>query len=72
VPDADIIIATWWETAEWVARLSARKGAKVYFIQHDERFVHMPQDRVEKTWALPFYRITIATGWRPWPASLPR
>ena len=26
VPDADVVIATWWETAEWVARLPASKG----------------------------------------------
>src|SRR5438105_624514 len=31
-PDADIVIATWWETAEWVAALSPRKGAKAYFV----------------------------------------
>jgi len=36
VPDADVVIATWWETAEWVAALSQSKGAKVYFIQHHE------------------------------------
>ncbi len=60
VPDADVIIATWWETAEWVAELPRSKGAKVYFIQHDERFVNQPGQRVEATWRLPFYRITIA------------
>jgi glycosyltransferase involved in cell wall biosynthesis len=68
VPDADVVIATWWETAEWVANLPARKGAKVYFIQHDERFTHQPHDRVEATWKLPFYRITIAD----WLADLGR
>jgi glycosyltransferase involved in cell wall biosynthesis len=36
VPDADVIVATWWETAEWVAALSPRKGAKVHFVQGDE------------------------------------
>src|SRR4051812_29532092 len=25
VPDADVVIATWWETAEWVAALSSSK-----------------------------------------------
>ena len=34
VPDGDVVIATWWETAEWVVELSSRKGAKAYFIQH--------------------------------------
>ena len=40
--------------------LPRSKGAKVYFIQHDERFVNQPGQRVEATWRLPFYRITIA------------
>ena len=60
VPDADVVIATWWETAEWVNAFPAKKGKKVYFIQHDERFVGQPGQRVEATWKLPFYRITIA------------
>src|SRR5665811_1910895 len=38
VPDADVVIATWWETSEWVSALAPDKGAKVYFIQHHEVF----------------------------------
>lgn len=60
VPDADVIVATWWETAEWVAKMSDAKGAKAYFIQHDERFDNMPRERVEATWGLPLHKITIA------------
>lgn len=60
VPDADVVVATWWETAEWVANMSESKGAKAYFIQHDERFGNMPKERVEATWALPVHKITIA------------
>ena len=60
VPDADVVIATWWETAEWVAKLSPAKGRKAYFVQHDERFANQPLDRVAATFGLPFYRITIA------------
>ncbi|HVT88762.1 MAG TPA: glycosyltransferase family 4 protein [Tepidisphaeraceae bacterium] len=61
IPDADLVIATWWETAEWVAKLSPNKGAKAYFIQLDERTV-VPDDvswghRVAKTWLLPMYKI---------------
>src|SRR5690606_5881114 len=33
VPDADVVVATWWETAGPVAALSPRKGAKAYFMQ---------------------------------------
>jgi glycosyltransferase involved in cell wall biosynthesis len=60
VPDADVVVATWWETAEWVANLSESKGAKAYFIQHHEVFDYLPKDRVEATYSLPLHKITIA------------
>jgi hypothetical protein len=28
VPDGDVVVATWWETAAWVKALSPSKGAK--------------------------------------------
>ncbi|MBC7618030.1 MAG: glycosyltransferase family 4 protein [Candidatus Saccharibacteria bacterium] len=33
VPDADVIIATWWETAVWMHAMPAAKGKKVHLIQ---------------------------------------
>jgi len=60
VPDADVVIATWWETAEWVAGLSGLKGAKAYFIQHHEVFDYVPVERVKATWRLPLHKITIS------------
>jgi glycosyltransferase involved in cell wall biosynthesis len=60
VPDADVVVATWWETAEWVARLSSKKGAKAYFIQHHEVFDYLPKERVKATWRLPLHKITIS------------
>jgi glycosyltransferase involved in cell wall biosynthesis len=66
VPDADVVVATWWETAEWVAGMSPRKGAKVYFIQGDEPSFCQPAARVALTWQLPMRRITCAT----WLANL--
>ena len=60
VPDADVVIATWWETAEWVANLSKAKGAKAYFIQHHEMFDYLPKERVAATWSLPLHKITIS------------
>jgi len=60
VPDADVIVATWWETAEWVAALSPSKGAKVHFIQHDETHQHQPVKRVEATWSLRTHKIVVA------------
>lgn len=60
VPEADVIIATWWETAEWVNRLSPSKGKKFYFIQHHEVFENLPIDRVRATYHLPLRQIAVS------------
>jgi glycosyltransferase involved in cell wall biosynthesis len=60
VPDADVVVATWWETAEWVHALAPSKGAKVYFIQHHEVFPHLPVERSRATYRLPMHKIVIA------------
>lgn len=60
VPDADIVVATWWETAEWVARLSDCKGVKTYFIRHHEIHDGQPTERVVATYSLPLHKITTA------------
>lgn len=60
VPDADVVIATWWETAEWVMGLSDTKGAKVYFIQHHEIHPYLPIKRCIATYNLPMHKIVIA------------
>lgn len=36
VPDADVVVATSWETAYFVNKLKKSKGEKFYFIQHYE------------------------------------
>ena len=36
IPDADIVVATAWETAYFVNKLTAEKGIKMYFVQHYE------------------------------------
>ena len=60
VPDADVVIATWWETAEWVTQLSPRKGAKAYFLQDHEVFSYLPMERVAATWRMPFHKIVVS------------
>lgn len=60
VPDADVIIASWWETAEWVNALPERCGAKVYFIQHHEVFPYLPVERCHATYRFPMHQIVIA------------
>ena len=60
LPDADIVIATFWRTAEWVLELPPEKGRKVYFLQSHETFPHFPEDRVRATYLSPMHKITIA------------
>ena len=33
LPDADVLVATWWETAVWMDAMPARAGRKVHLIQ---------------------------------------
>ena len=60
VPDADVVIATWWETARPVAELSASKGAKAYFVQDYGAHAGQPLEKVAATWQLPLHKITIS------------
>ena len=60
VPDGDVVIATWWETAEWVVKLSPQKGAKVYMIRHHEIHEYLPQKRAAATYHLPLHKVTIS------------
>ncbi len=59
IPNADIIVATWWETAEIVAKYPLEKGRKYYLIQHYETWAG-PKNHVDATWHLPLKKIVIA------------
>ncbi|KJV06250.1 glycosyltransferase family 4 protein [Methylocucumis oryzae] len=61
VPDADIVIATFWNTAEWIAEFPASKGKKVYFLQHYEIHPWLPIERVKATLRLPYRKIAVAS-----------
>lgn len=77
VPDADIVIATWWETVEWVWDLSESKGKKLHFMQDYETWGGS-KSRVDATCALPIPKIVIAQwvqdllekSWGQTPAAL--
>jgi len=61
VPDADVIISTWWETAHWVAAMSPRKGAKAYLIQHHEAlFPYVDTASAAASYRLPMHKIAIS------------
>jgi len=60
VPDADVIISTWFETAFWISRLKPEKGAKVAFIQGYETLPELPRPEIDGAWRLPFQKIVIS------------
>jgi glycosyltransferase involved in cell wall biosynthesis len=60
IPDADIIIATFWNTAEWVAALPPSKGRKFYLLQDYEVFPYLPVDKVTATFDLPLQKIAVS------------
>jgi hypothetical protein len=60
VPNADIIVATWWATTYYVSRYDKRKGEKFYLIQHYEIWGG-PKGQVENTYRLGFRNIVIST-----------
>lgn len=59
IPPADIIIATAWQTAEWVNRYDLNKGEKFYLIQHYETWSGS-EERVKPTWKMPLRKIVVA------------
>jgi len=61
VPDGDVVIATAWQTAEWVSQYSKSKGRGFYFIQHLETW-NGPEDRVYGTWKAPLQKI-VSSKW---------
>ena len=60
VPDADVVIATFWETAEWVNNLNRSKGKKYYFVQGHELFDWSPVARVTATYRFPLKKIAVS------------
>lgn len=59
-PDADAVVATWWETAEWVASLPKEKGAGFYLLQDYEVYPPQPEERVAATFKLPLNKIAVS------------
>ncbi len=59
IPKGDIIIATAWQTAEWVSKYNQNKGEKYYLIQHYETWSG-DEKRVKITWKLPLKKIVIS------------
>lgn len=59
IPKSDVVVATAWETAEWVSGYPDDRGKKFYLIQHFEDWCGDRQ-RVLNTWKLPLGKIVIS------------
>ncbi|MBI1335755.1 MAG: glycosyltransferase [Phycisphaera sp.] len=62
LPDADAIVATWWETGPWVHAASPRKGVKCIFLQQYEANFGFPEEKIDAVWRLPLYKI-VCSKW---------
>jgi len=64
IPNADVVLATAWETAPVVNRLLKRCGRKFYFIQHYEQWeYHSGGERkkeIDDTYSLPLTHIYVS------------
>lgn len=56
IPDGDVVVATAWQTAPFVASYSPRKGRKLYLFMHYERL-----DVDNFTYKLPLFKIVISS-----------
>ncbi|MCX4175799.1 MULTISPECIES: glycosyltransferase family 4 protein [Paraburkholderia] len=61
IPNADVVVASLWRTAEYVENYPACKGAKFYFVQHHETWSG-PERRVNQTLRSRTNKIVIS-GW---------
>ncbi len=59
IPDGDAVVATAWQTVEWVGRYPPSKGNRFYLIQHLETW-NGPEERVLATWRAPLQKIVIS------------
>lgn len=63
IPDADIIVATWWETANWIADLPPAKGVKAHFVQGYEAFSDSA-DKVDAVYRSSMPKIVVSSWLR--------
>lgn len=59
-PDADFLIATWWETVEWAVKAPARCGRPVHLMQGYEMFPFLPAERVRRTYEEEIPKIAVS------------
>jgi glycosyltransferase involved in cell wall biosynthesis len=64
LPEADVLVATAWQSAPVVAAAARRCGAKFYLIQHYESLYHGDPATVDATYRLPLRQIVISSWLR--------
>ena len=60
VPDADVVVATYYTTAPGVLQLPEAKGAKAIFIQNYEVEPGKVNAALDASWRMPMHKITIS------------
>src|SRR4051812_38506645 len=60
VPDADVVLATYWRTGPSVAALSPIKGAKAILLQGYETSPGRWERAIDAVWRLPLHKIVIS------------
>jgi glycosyltransferase involved in cell wall biosynthesis len=60
LPDADVIVATFWTIAHWINGLSPGKGARVYFVQGHDALNMVDPGPVQESYRLPFHKIVVS------------
>jgi glycosyltransferase involved in cell wall biosynthesis len=60
VPDADVVVATYYKTASGVQQLSPTKGAKAIFLQGYEVVNGKPNPKLDAAWRMPMHKITVS------------
>ncbi|MEM1410317.1 MAG: glycosyltransferase family 4 protein [Pseudomonadota bacterium] len=62
LPDADVLVTTWYKTCLWLSDISPEKGKPVHFAQGLETFDHLPQAETHRALSLPIPKICVS-GW---------
>lgn len=61
LPDADVLVATWWETAEWILSAPPSKGARIHLVQDHEVFDYLPVERVKAVYRHPMPKVVVSS-----------
>lgn len=63
VPDADVVVATWWETAVWMHAFGVEKGRKIHLIQgYEAWFGPQVLPQLHEALRLPNTKLAISRG----------